>query len=125
MDYYDIHGDQPVLVIMVLPILGGSNGISSAFARFFARNGYAVLLVYRQKKYKELEHLDYLNDILAQIVFDHMQAIDWLETQPDIDVSRIGRVANSKRGWVTLKPSISFQATTHRYSIGFMSRKKR
>ncbi len=90
MDYYDIHGDQPVPVIMVLPILGGGNGISSAFARFFARNGYAVLLVHRQKKYKELEHLDYLNEILQQIVFDHMQAIDWLETQPDVDVTRIG-----------------------------------
>ena len=90
MDYYDINGDQPVPVILVLPILGGSNGISSAFARFFARKGYAVVLVHRQKKYKDLEHLDYMDLVLRQIVLDHMQAIDWLETQSDIDTSRIG-----------------------------------
>lgn len=90
MHYYDVDGDEPVPVILVLPILGGSNGISSAFARFFARKGYSVLLVHRQKKYKSLEHIEHMDLILRQIVFDHMQAIDWLETQPDIDSSRIG-----------------------------------
>ncbi len=74
---------------MVLPILGGSNDIAEMFARHFAANGYAAVLVHRQTQYKRLTALTDLNPTLIQIVIDHRQAIDWIETRPELDADRI------------------------------------
>ncbi|MGA1794396.1 MAG: alpha/beta hydrolase family protein [bacterium] len=88
--YYDIHGDDKRPVIMVLPILGGSYKITRNFAAYFSEHGYASVLVLRQKEHKRLRHIDTIDTTLKQIVFDLMQVIDWIETQEDLDKSKIG-----------------------------------
>ncbi len=90
IDYYDLHDDQKTPVVMVLPILGGRNSIAKAFAEYFAENGIAAVVVHRQKRYKGGRSLENLDLTLRQMVFDHRQAIDWIETREDLDASRIG-----------------------------------
>ena len=100
MDYYDVRNepkqnepkqDEPKSpVIIVLPILGGSNYFAHTFARYFADNGFSSLIVHRQKMYKEFKDLDKLDTILRQIVLDHKQALDWIEMQKNLDTDRIG-----------------------------------
>ena len=90
VDYYDLQGDTKTAVVLVLPILGGGNEIANHFARVFARNGFAALIVHRQESYKDTNDIEELNNIFRQIVLDHRQAVDWIESQPDLDAERIG-----------------------------------
>ncbi len=90
IDYYAIDSAEKVPVILVLPIHGGSNKIASSFARYFTEYGFATAVVHRQKKYKEMEYMKQINNIMRQIVFDHKQAIDWIESRSELDASRIG-----------------------------------
>lgn len=90
LDYYQLPGSSKAPVVMVLPILGGSNGIAKSFAAFYAANGYAAVLVHRQKGYKRLREFDQIEEILQQIIIDHRRAIDWIETRPELDPYRIG-----------------------------------
>jgi dienelactone hydrolase len=90
IDYYAIDAAEKVPVILVLPILGGSNNIASSFARYFTRHGFAAAVVHRQKIYPKQEFLKEIDKLLCQIVFDHKQAIDWVESRPELDASRIG-----------------------------------
>lgn len=90
MDYYALKNVEKAPVIMVLPILGGKNVIAGIFARYFVENGYAALIVHRQREYKEVAELDRVNPTLKQMVIDHMQAVDWIETRRELDASRIG-----------------------------------
>lgn len=90
IDYYDIRGKEKTPVILVLPILGGGNVIAKKFATFFANKGYSAAIVHRQDKFKEIDGIDTINSILMQMVYDHKQAIDWIETQEDLDTTRIG-----------------------------------
>ena len=90
IDYYAIDSTEKTPVILVLPILGGNNNIASIFARYFAKHGFATAIVHRQNRYKKMGYLKHTNQIMRQIVFDHKQAIDWIESRPELDASRIG-----------------------------------
>lgn len=90
MDYYALKNVEKAPVILVLPILGGKNVIARIFARHFAENGYAAVIVHRQREYKDIAELDLINPTLKQMVIDHMQAVDWAETRKELDASRIG-----------------------------------
>lgn len=90
MDYYALKNVGKAPVILVLPILGGKNVIAKIFARYFAENGYAAVIVHRQREYREVAELDRINPTLEQMVIDHMQAVDWIETRKELDASRIG-----------------------------------
>jgi len=90
IDYYAIDSDEKAPVILVLPILGGNNDIASIFAGYFAEHGFATAIVHRQKKYTEAGYMKQVNQIMRQIVFDHKQAIDWIESREELDASRIG-----------------------------------
>lgn len=90
LDYYEIKRDVKTPTILVLPILGGSNYFSTIFAKYFADNGYSAIIVHRQKRYRSIANLDQIDNILRQIVFNHMQVIDWIEMQENLDSNRIG-----------------------------------
>ncbi|MCP4320717.1 MAG: prolyl oligopeptidase family serine peptidase [Alteromonadales bacterium] len=90
IDYYQQKEARKTPVIIVLPILGGNNKIASIFARYFAKHGYASVVVHRQKKYKKMQYIKQMESIMRQIVFDHKQALDWVETRPELDNQRIG-----------------------------------
>ncbi|MGA1867777.1 MAG: alpha/beta hydrolase [bacterium] len=98
MDYYDITGHHATPVIIVLPILGGSNNISKNFASYFAHEGYAAVIVNRQKEYTNLRDINKIDMTLCQMVFDCKQAIDWIETQDDLDTNSIGLFGVSMGG---------------------------
>lgn len=89
LEYYDLRSEEKTPVIMVLPILGGNNGVMERFARYFAQHGYRAAIVHRQEEYKEQADIEVLNNILKQMVIDHKQAIDWLQTRPEIDSKKI------------------------------------
>ncbi len=90
IDYYAINSAEKAPIILVLPIFGGNNSISSTFARYFAKHGFAAAIVHRQNKYKEIGYLTHPNQIMRQIIFDHKQALDWIESRPELDSARIG-----------------------------------
>lgn len=90
IDYYALNSAEKVPIILVLPIFGGNNSISSIFARYFARHGFAAAIVHRQNKYKEIGYLTHPNQIMRQIILDHKQALDWIESRPELDSTRIG-----------------------------------
>jgi len=90
LEFYELKSETRSPVILVLPILGGSNYFAKTFAQYFAENGYSAIIVHRQKRYKTFKDLDKVDKILRQIVFDHKQALDWIGMQPDIDAERIG-----------------------------------
>ena len=90
MDYYAIKGPGKKPLIMVLPILGGSNKVAELFAAYFAKKGMAALIVHRHNAYKKIQNINTMDIVLRQIVFDHMQVLDWVETRKELDVSRIG-----------------------------------
>lgn len=90
LDYYDVGYKKPGPLILCLPILGGSNQETKFFARYFAGRGLAALIVHRQQGYKNEKDLDKLDNLLRQMVFDHKQAIDWIEMRPELDSGRIG-----------------------------------
>ena len=90
IDYYQPKITSKNPVILVLPILGGNNKIATLFAQYFAEHGYASVVVHRQKKYKKMQYVEEMDNIMRQIVFDHKQALDWIETRPELDNQRIG-----------------------------------
>lgn len=90
LDYYEIIGAGPSPAILVLPILGGKNTVARIFADYFARNGFASVIVHRQKKYKQINDITKLDKTLRQMVQDHKHAVDWMESRPELDPEKIG-----------------------------------
>ena len=90
VDYYDVGARDKVPVIMVLPILGGNNKIARIFARYFAANGYAAVIVHRQKKFKRIDQMNKVDQVLRQIVLDHRLVLDWIETRKELDRDKTG-----------------------------------
>jgi acetyl esterase/lipase len=96
-EYYDLPGTNRSPVIIFLPIMGGSYSLEEHFAKYFARRGFACLIVHRQKLGRE-NILEQINPFLKQTVLDNKRIIDWIETQPDLDASRIGVFGTSMGG---------------------------
>lgn len=90
LDCFTPNKVKPAPVILILPIIGGDDyPLEQHFARYFASHGMAAVLVRRDKLVKG-ERFDQINDVLRQGTIDARQALDWIETQPEYDASRIG-----------------------------------
>jgi hypothetical protein len=98
LDFYRPHGTNCTPVILVLPIIGGGYPLEKFFCSYFARQGMAAVLVRRDRLKKTLEDLGEINDTLQQAAIDARQAIDWVETRPELDASRIGAFGISMGG---------------------------
>lgn len=90
IDYYDIKGDRTTPVILILPIMGGSNSESKFFATSFANHGYAAIIVHRNEEQKKEADLENLELTLRQTIIDIRRVIDWVENQKDLDKKNIG-----------------------------------
>jgi hypothetical protein len=94
LDYYRPAG-PPVLqiprmpVILVLPIIGGGYPLERMFCEYFARHGLAAVLV-RRDRLRTPDQLDQINGMLLQAAIDSRQALDWVETRPELDARAIG-----------------------------------
>jgi Dienelactone hydrolase family len=90
LDYYRPFGTNHTPVIVVLPIIGGGYPLEKFFSAYFARQGMAAVLVRRDSLKRTLDDLQEINDTLQQAAIDARQAIDWIETRPELDASRLG-----------------------------------
>lgn len=90
LDFYRPSGTNRTAVIVVLPIIGGGYPLEKLFCAYFARQGMAAILVRREGLKRTLDDLGEINDTLQQAAIDARQAIDWVETRPELDASRIG-----------------------------------
>jgi hypothetical protein len=101
LDYYQLSTPSPrphstgssqtkSPVILLLPISGGGYEVESYFARYFAKHGFAVVLARRGKIDPTLSDLGAIDIWLKQTVTDNQRVLDWIETRPELDSSRIG-----------------------------------
>jgi len=91
LDYYRPprgEGRQPV--ILVLPTAGGSYPLERHFAAYFARHGFAAVIVRRPTKIGALKRLDAIDALFRQSVLDNKLVLDWIETRPELDDGRVG-----------------------------------
>jgi len=90
IDYYDVKEPKIAPVILVLPILDGNSAISNFYAKYFANNGYAVLIVNRNATILQAESIKGIELALRQNVIDLKRVLDWVETKNDLDKNNIG-----------------------------------
>ena len=77
--------------IVILPIMGGKTyPLEEMFASSFAKHGYACVIPHRPNIKDEIKNLEDIDPLLRQSSYDVSRAIDWLETQPNIDSQKIG-----------------------------------
>jgi hypothetical protein len=88
LDYYQPTGTNRPPVVMVLPIIGGGYPIERHFCSYFARHGLAAVLV-RRDRLKTPDNLGEIDGMLRQAAVDSRQALDWVETRPELDAGRI------------------------------------
>jgi len=87
-DYYDVEGEERTPVVVLLPIFNGQLTISRYFARYFANQGWAAIVVVRER--------DPLADVLEPEtairanLTDYRRVLDWVEQRPELDSGRIG-----------------------------------
>jgi hypothetical protein len=90
LDYYDLRSEAPAPVIIVMPVMGGRYRAARHFADHFASHGLAAVIVRRHEDDKKADELDELNAMFHDVAVDHLQAIDWIERQPELDAARLG-----------------------------------
>src|SRR6266498_348071 len=98
LEYYELRSPEKSPVVLVLPMSGGGYSIERHFAHYFASRGYAAVIVHRDQIPKDQQLLENLNPMMHRMVLDHKRVIDWLETQPKIDASKVGIFGISRGG---------------------------
>jgi hypothetical protein len=89
IDYYLPKGEEKHPVLLILPMLGGSYPLEKYFAVYFAKRGFAALIVHRDKLPRNSK-IEAVDGMLRDSVLANRQAIDWIETRPELDAERIG-----------------------------------
>jgi dienelactone hydrolase len=87
-DYYDVDGHERTPVVVLLPIFNGQLSITRYFARYFANQGWAAIVVVRERDPLE-EMFDPEAGIRANLT-DYRRVLDWVEQQSELDPGRIG-----------------------------------
>jgi dienelactone hydrolase len=101
-EFYEQLGNTPSPVVLVLPILNGQKHLVRPFATYFARNGYAVVIVDTVQRRTLLEDLANPEPAIRQTIQRHRRVIDWVESRPDLDVSRLAVFGPSLGGFNAL-----------------------
>ncbi len=102
LEYYEQIDDPAAPVVLVLPILNGQKNIVRPFATYFARNGYAVALVDTVQRKTLLQDLVHPEDAIIQTILRHRRVLDWIESRPGIDATRIAVFGASLGGFNAL-----------------------
>ncbi|HJR70377.1 MAG TPA: hypothetical protein VKA43_10085 [Gammaproteobacteria bacterium] len=87
-EYYDVEGDARTPVVVLLPIFSGAPAIPRFFARYFANQGWAAVVVLRKRD--PFDVLAAAEDAVESNLKDYGRVLDWVEQEPEIDSSRLG-----------------------------------
>ena len=87
-DYYDVDRAERTPVIVLLPIFNGQLGITRYFARYFANQGWAAIVVVRERD--ALDGMFDPEEAIRANLMEYRRVLDWVEQQPEIDSGRIG-----------------------------------
>ena len=88
-EFYELPGEEPKPVAIVLPILNGKKDIVRPFASYFAKHGYAAIIVdTSQRRTLSTDLLDPEKSI-RDAVLRHRRMLDWVDTRDDLDAERI------------------------------------
>lgn len=87
-EYYDVAGEARTPVIVLLPVFNGQLAISRFFARYFANQGWAAVVVTRGRD--PLDALTAPADTVQGNLQAHRRVLDWVEQEPELDARRIG-----------------------------------
>jgi len=101
-EYYQQPGDTVSPVVLLLPILNGTKHLMRPFATLFAKKGYAVIIVDTVQRTTLLDDLQDPEPSIRQVAQRHRRVIDWVESRPELDVSRLGVFGASLGGFNAL-----------------------
>jgi dienelactone hydrolase len=87
-EYYDVDGDAPTPVVVLLPVFNGQLTIPRFFARYFANQGWAAVVVTRGRD--PLDALTAPADVVQANLQSYGRVLDWVEQEPEVDATRIG-----------------------------------
>lgn len=103
LDYYcplKREGTNGLPIVVILPISAGNYELETFLARRLVKN-FAVVLAHRDEVPEEMKDNftgEMVNALLRQSIIDARQVLDWIETRPELDVSRIGALGVSQGG---------------------------
>lgn len=101
-EWYQPAGVDKAPVALVLPILNGRKHIVRPFATYFAKRGYAAIIVdSRQRTTLETDILE-PQAAVRQAVRRHRRVLDWAETEPSLDTGRVAVFGASLGGFNAL-----------------------
>jgi dienelactone hydrolase len=101
-EFYEPSDDRPSPVVLLLPILNGQKHLMRPFATKFARNGWAAVIVDTVQRRTLLDDLADPEPAIRLTIQRHRRIIDWIETRPDLDASRIAVFGASLGGFNAL-----------------------
>jgi pimeloyl-ACP methyl ester carboxylesterase len=101
-EFYEPSGESRSPVVLLLPILNGQKHLMRPFATKFAGNGYAAVIVDTVQRRTLLDDLADPEPAIRLTIQRHRRVIDWIETRPDLDASRIGVFGASLGGFNAL-----------------------
>lgn len=87
-EYYDVAGVERTPVIVLLPVFNGQLTIPRFFARYFANQGWAAVVVTRGRD--PLDALTAPADTVTSNLQAYSRVLDWVEQEPELDAQRIG-----------------------------------
>lgn len=101
-EFYEPSGDAPSPVVLLMPILNGQKHLMRPFATKFARNGYAAVIIDTVQRRTLLDDLADPEPAIRLTIQRHRRVIDWVETRPDLDASKIAVFGASLGGFNAL-----------------------
>jgi dienelactone hydrolase len=88
-EWYHPEGVERAPVALVLPILNGQKHIVRPFATYFARHGYASIIVDSRQRSTLTEDVIAPQAAIRQAVRRHRRVLDWVATEPRLDEEKI------------------------------------
>ena len=89
-------------LVLMLTILNGQTDLMRPFATHFVKHGYAVVIVGTVQRRTLLQDIENPEPAIRTSVERHRRIIDWAETRPDIDTTRLGVFGASLGGFNAL-----------------------
>jgi len=85
--------------MIVLPPTGGGMELTKDFATFYAENGFTTLSFYRREMFFNPDQdMEYNTRLIQQSVIDVQRGLDFLQTQPEVDIDKVGLMGVSLGG---------------------------